>query len=374
MSALAPNDEQRLLLRAACGERDVARAAWDRWRTAVDLDQVDRPSFRLLPQVYRHLLALGVDDPVLERLKGVYRFSWSANAAILGATREVVDRMAAAEVPALLVEGVALAAVYYRDHGARLVDSLALLVPQDRVVDAGRELIALGWRGTHDPERGALPAHLTHTRFVAPKKPVDICWDLLPLGTAPRVAAAVMAGAQRVGILGTVALTIAPADQLLQVCVRAGRWDDPAPWRRLADAMIILREVEWQMDWDRLVDLSQEARVVLPVLGSLRSLVAVFDAPVPAAVLTRLERSPVSRRERTEQRWQELPPTRLGLLPALLFRYWRMPGNRDRGREPMEFARYLQQAWGLPRVRDVPAAVVRKGIRRALSRGSLGAY
>src|SRR4051794_33088149 len=58
-----PSPRQTLLLRAAlmCGERSVQ--AWHGWREGGELDDLDPASFRLLPLVYRNLLAAGLEDP-----------------------------------------------------------------------------------------------------------------------------------------------------------------------------------------------------------------------------------------------------------------------------------------------------------------------
>jgi hypothetical protein len=74
-----PTADQELLLEAATGASEAARAAWRGWQERNELDDVDFGAQRLLPLVYRHLVELGVDDPDLGRLKGLYRHSWYRN-------------------------------------------------------------------------------------------------------------------------------------------------------------------------------------------------------------------------------------------------------------------------------------------------------
>ena len=67
------------MLRAAVLRGPQATEAWREWRQQCSVRDADSGSYRLLPQVYRNLLAAEADDPDLERVKGVYRHAWSSN-------------------------------------------------------------------------------------------------------------------------------------------------------------------------------------------------------------------------------------------------------------------------------------------------------
>jgi hypothetical protein len=77
-----------------------------------------------------------------------------------------------------------------------------------------------------------------------------------------------------------------PTFQLLTTCVY-GIGSDPTPMRWLADALLILRNVD-EIDWEALADEARARRVAVALREALQALHEQFDAPVPAAVLQRL--------------------------------------------------------------------------------------
>src|SRR4051812_37038860 len=85
---------ERLLLRAALLDGDAALDAWERAKRLPR--HIDDAPYRPLPLLYRNLSALGVDDPDMERLKGVYRHCWSSNQRLLAEARHAQDALGAA--------------------------------------------------------------------------------------------------------------------------------------------------------------------------------------------------------------------------------------------------------------------------------------
>ncbi|MHC5833634.1 MAG: nucleotidyltransferase family protein, partial [Nostoc sp.] len=74
-----PTPAQELLLQASLLKEKAALTAWEQWRSSVDIEVLDAESYVLLPQLYQNLLAHGVEDPHMARLKGIYRRNWCAN-------------------------------------------------------------------------------------------------------------------------------------------------------------------------------------------------------------------------------------------------------------------------------------------------------
>lgn len=76
--ALAPLEID--LLKAAFQANSDAIAAWERWRDSVDWDgPIDPGAFVLLPRICRNLQAIGFDDPLFPRFKGIARQAWVGN-------------------------------------------------------------------------------------------------------------------------------------------------------------------------------------------------------------------------------------------------------------------------------------------------------
>ena len=363
---VAPTAEQRLLLRAAVLEGDTSRQAWEQWRRETDIERLDAGSQRLLPQLYRNVRTYAAGDPLLERLKGVYRHTWSANRVLFHDAGRLLRALAHAGIRTVVLDGSTLVTLYYRDYGARAVDAIAVMISPGEVPRAASILAAEGWHAA-DPVQSARPRlYTSQARLLGGLRPVDLLWDPFPEGCAPDIRRAFWAGAEPGEVAEVACHVLAPADELLRVCVRAARWEEIPPFRRLADAMILLRETGPRVDWDRLVHQAVRAGVVLPVLTSLSRLREVLDAPVPDRSLRQLEDGPRGAGEWLEQRLREAPRPRLGRLPDLLFRYRRLADPDYAGTRRPGLARYLQDAWGVRRAWQVPLVALGKGVRRAI--------
>lgn len=145
-----PTEAQSLVLHAALDERADAVAAWERWRAAVEFDDVDHGSMRLLPLVYRHLGADAFDVEVAGRLKGLYRRAWSQNQLLFRHAAEAVAALEARGIETLVTKGASLALLAYGDVGARPMDDVDVLVPIGRTREAIEALREAGWEADHE--------------------------------------------------------------------------------------------------------------------------------------------------------------------------------------------------------------------------------
>src|SRR6476620_328814 len=78
-----PTCAQELMLRAALLQREPALESCNEWRRNVNIDVIDYGSHRMIPQLYRNLQRHGVKDPVMDRLKSVYRYYLYKNEILL---------------------------------------------------------------------------------------------------------------------------------------------------------------------------------------------------------------------------------------------------------------------------------------------------
>ena len=124
-----PSGDQLLLLRAALLGEDAARSAWARWREGHTIETADHVALRLFPLVYRNLERGGIDEADLSKLRGAYRAVWLRNQVIFDYTSGALRELAAAGIPTLVLKGVALALLDYRDPGVRAMSDGDLLVP-----------------------------------------------------------------------------------------------------------------------------------------------------------------------------------------------------------------------------------------------------
>ena len=104
-----PSEQQRELLVVALGEPLDAVSAWQRLQPRFVLDELEPGSFDLMALAYHQLFAGGYHDPVVERMKSIYRREW---------VRANVQRKLTTEVAAMLGELGVRARLLHRGRDA----------------------------------------------------------------------------------------------------------------------------------------------------------------------------------------------------------------------------------------------------------------
>jgi hypothetical protein len=131
-----PTAPQRLLLAAATQPAAEAVAAWQAWRQATTVDELEPASQWLLPLLYCGLRAAGVEAAALGRYASVYRHNWYKNQVRLRTLRPGLEALQAKGHAPVLAGGAAWAAAYYPGLGARPFEHVSLyaprLTPEDR--------------------------------------------------------------------------------------------------------------------------------------------------------------------------------------------------------------------------------------------------
>jgi hypothetical protein len=303
-----PTSSQQLLLRAALSEGDPA-AAWDQWRrSGGQIDDLDRDAQRVLPQLYRNLVAAGCEDPDRERLKGIYRHSWSSNQILFNAVGPVLHAFRDAGIEAMVLKGGAVAGLYPDGLGTRPMRDIDILLRREAVDDG---LVVLAEHGITAPDPSGLvrARRAKHSESLSGPNgfDLDLHWEaLFKVGSDSSLWRSA-----RPGVLGDAPVLVPGlADQLLHACVH-GTGFTPAPMRWITDAMLILRASDGELDWEHLIAAAREHHASRNLHRALSVLVTDFDAVIPREALSRLARIPVSPIERLESRvcsWSRRPP------------------------------------------------------------------
>jgi hypothetical protein len=158
----------RLALHAAVDDPGDALVAWNQMRATVDLDTCWDPDImRVLPLVWRNLVASGVDHPDLARLAGVHRRNWYSGRQTLEAVDDACHALESVGVPTQVVGGASMVARCYDGPGDRPVDDTALIVHPDDLERASVILAGAGWvaaagRRTRQASTFAVPRRFTH--------------------------------------------------------------------------------------------------------------------------------------------------------------------------------------------------------------------
>jgi hypothetical protein len=374
-----PDPLQLSLLRVAFLERDEAGEEWRELRSRLVLDDIwDAETHRLLPLVYRRLVQLGVEDPVLPRLKGLHRHAWYQNQLNLARLAPFLTRLEGAGIRTMVIKGVPLALRFYGDLGSRPMNDVDVLVPTKRMADALQLLEDDGWRSHRDPHQPSqrltagfsLISH--HSRIVTAPDGfwVDLHWHLREQFVAPgqemKSSDDFWAAAEPIDVAGIRTRTLCASDLLLHAIVHGLVSQRDARARWAADAMVVLGHPE-AIDWERLIYQAERRRLVLIVRVALDYLVKNLRAGVPLDVLARLNRVPTTRDdERAFERALSLDPygPRLqGLFDLGPAWAWRR-AHLGTVRAILDVPAFLRDAWQLPHTRDVPVESARHLVGR----------
>ena len=358
-----PTELQTLILRAALSPPATALDAWRSLRLRLDLDRLDHASRRLLPLLQRNLSALGVVDPILARCKGVYRDHWGRNQLLFRRGVAVLEALAAADVPTLLLKGSALVTRGYGDPGLRPMDDFDVAVPEDAGAHAVAVLERSGWLS---PYR-ITPAfrRIKHAALFedAVGFKCDLHWRILEESWEAGdtdlwdASEAVLFQGHRTRVL-------CPADQLFHVCIHGARHALEPGIRWVADAMMLIEA--GNLDWARVIEQAARRGFVLRMRETLEFLNVVMDARVPDTVLAHLASRGETWFEHVERRILRREHRVLGQLPL----YWCLNQRACGGAgwpAAMAFPRYLQYAWACASLRELPWGILTRARHRLRS-------
>jgi hypothetical protein len=377
-----PTQEQEWLLQASLLQGPRGLAAWERWKSSVNVEDVDYASHRLFPLLYHNLHSQGVRDPLMERLKSVYRKTWFENQLLFHRMTDVLNAFRQEGIATLVLKGAAMVPLYYRDYGLRPMQDFDILIGPADLPHAIELLGPLGWQNA---KSALVPldriVQFDHALVFLDKREqqFDLHWHALRECCWPGADDAFWAGSAPTNIEGAPTRRLNYADELLHTAVHGVAWNVVSPFRWAADATMLLNASASEIDWSRLVTQARERRLTLPVRAALSYLQDTLEAPIPPHVLADLAALRVSPVERLEYRVQTGPDIEtVGWLPRLMFWYLRLARGSNPWRKVKDFPAYLQSFLGLSRrqmplrlLRSLSAATARTGRVAWLSLGQL---
>ena len=372
-SYLWPNCQQKLLLTAATGTEKDAVSCFRQWRQNVDLDaEFDRGTYRLLPLLYDNIRRFGVQDPLMGRLKGVYRMSWYENHLLFDKVQPIVSHLEANGVRTLLLKGVPLVLTYYRNPAVRPMADIDIVVAPAQVRRSIAAIEAFGWQRNESASDDDLKYR--HSMLFADRKGLefDLHWHFLYEACNDEADAFFWSSAIPLDFDGVRTLQLDPMAMLIHVILHGIRWNAEPPTRWIPDALAILRRDGGRFDWDRVVAFAASQRLTHRLGLGLRYLAEWHDAPIPPAVLRRLERTKITPLERIENTVvlrdrERIYANALGKQWVIFVEYCRWTTARGPIDFAIGFSHYLRYRWRLRgRLELVPT--IFRGVSRRLSR------
>jgi putative nucleotidyltransferase-like protein len=355
-----PSDRQKLLLRAVLLGGEEGAGAWRRLRPTFRLDDLEPASTALLALLHRQLERLGIDDPLLPRLRGIYRRTWYVNQLLLDGFVGSLRAVQEAAVDPLVVGGWELPAHYYGDLGLRATGALHLLVRPEDAATAEEALAGIGWsaieRSRHSMRLGRAGDDqcFLHRQL----------FDEFTNGTNGAEDEDLWDRAVEFQLGENQALALGPADELLSVCASGARTNVPSSIVWVADAAAVLAAAHSEPDWGRLVGQAHRLRATLRVRDALVFLRNEIGLPIPSAPLDELEAAPAHRREVFAHRAAGARLGCLGAPPQSLTHFLRVTADRPLPRALASLPSFLRDEWSLERRSQVPLHAARRSAAR----------
>ncbi len=344
-----PDEHQEWLLKAALLNGDEARSAWKQWIESWNEEAfLDHGSFRLLPLLYRNLARLGVGDPRMMKLKGIYRHAWYKNVNLFHRSRQFLNLFHDDGIPTLLLKGPVLALQYYKDLGARPMADIDVLIPRNRATDGIALLHTAGWKADYEEY---IEYNLRYGRsmmfYNEEGVEFDLHWYPFFESLGQGNDRDFWDHAIPLNFMEIQTHALGSADNLLHVILHGLKWNPEPPIRWIADALVMLRSEEYPIDWNRFAQQVRKYKVVLQIREALDYLLCHFKAPIPARVMDDLEMIPITFAERLIYRYDQKNPDMIpegfrGKIHLLLVEYLRQSDKKGFFRQMFGFLQFIR--------------------------------
>ena len=317
-----PTWQQELLLQACLLQGKEALDAWSKWKLTADVDQLDKGSLRLIPLLYRNLQAHGVEDDLMNKFKGVYRFTLYKNHMLLHNMANVLASFYDTGIQAMVLKGVALTLLHYKDYGLRPMSDFDVLIHEKDVTTAINILRNLHWKPWQRLPKVFTAEYLSSTKGCSFNNDrgegLDLHWHVLLESCYKNADKEFWDGAVQTQLHDFTVYALNPTDQLLHVCVHGAKRNSVPTIRWVADAALIIRTSQSEIDWDRLMTQASKRRLILPLKDTMHYLRDLLSLSIPPGALRHMRAMPVSKTERIENTIK----TRYPVFIVLVIKEW----------------------------------------------------
>jgi len=368
-----PTYDQRLLLKACLLEGEPALKAWHEWKASIDFDSLETGSRRMLPLLFQNLKKHHVSDPLMEKMKGIYRYTWSKNQLLVRNFIPALETFTQAGIKTIILKGWALILHYYKDYGLRPMNDIDCLVRKQDAYKAFHVMQTLDWYSRiiqiekfHDLDNTPLKAlHFNNSSGGE----IDLHWRSLYMNINSQLDHYFWEGAVPVQIENNAVYLLNPADQLIHTCAHGIIWNRLAPFRWIADAAVILRNSNPGINWDDFISKILKLRLILELKYSLTYLKMLLDIPIPLYVTDTLNDCYLSKREKREF---YIHTHKVRKMLGSLFIRWRIyrhqsQENQSKLRHFLGFIPFLKTGWQIKSWWVFPVILLLKIVERVLS-------
>jgi len=255
------------------------------------------------------------------------------------------------------------------------MSDIDIYIPSDKIETAIALLYSLGWK----PKAGGPELTNSYMKwnhgfefYNNDGQYIDLHWHIMNQCSVAEADNVLRQGMVEVEYNGLKFLALNPADQLLNAFDQNARCEGFIYLRWAADVATVIQYPGVDIDWQRLIRLAKEFRLVLPVRNGLTYLKERIGIHVPVNVLLELNRLPVSKTEHFEYHYKRkrIDNRFFSYWPVLWFDYSRRLRDEHFLRKVAGLPLFLKEYWRIENV-TVLANLLREMIGKMLSAGKL---
>ncbi|MFB1489380.1 MULTISPECIES: nucleotidyltransferase family protein [unclassified Thiocapsa] len=291
-----------LILACKHGDADTRHL---QWRALLDRG-IDWNLFLILGEQHDllPLLFRGLEDPSISRvpqhlvshLSDHFQANWLRNRLALQSFLNVEASLSKADIPTVLLKGLALANTVYEHPALRQFGDVDFLIPWNRVSRAREILESADYRPIYPPnmlcdiksQRLTRNQEDTYSEYyheitmqsLDKLLQLDLHWNLLPrhYPIGPDVGS-IWKSSRTAMLVGHPIRTLSTEHQLLHTCVHATK----DGWRKLKWVVDVDRIVrsDGQIDWDRVADSAKGWRCERMIGTGIQLARELLDTPIP---------------------------------------------------------------------------------------------
>lgn len=370
---ILPSRQQLLVLRAALSEPEIALSAFAEWRTGVDdAKEFDREIFRLLPLLYHNMQKCGCTDPLMTRLKGVYRMNWVKTHTLFERMRPLVHAFADAGFDVMLLKGAPLGVRHYGNPALRPMMDIDIAIPERDAKRAIAMIKQSGWRANTEPSDDIIRFRHSGLFYGPDNEELDLHWRSLAEFVDAETDDEFRDRTTTFEFLDRKLLAPDATRLLLHTIIHGIRWNPEPPVRWIADSMAIFNSASADIRWHEMLDFAERRQLTHRLGIGLKYLKHAFAAPVPDSVIEAIDGHRQTRVERFEAKTilvdeYELYGRALGPLMIPAGEFARYVEPRRPLRSAFNFGRFLRYFWKLEKRREIPSYIMR-GVRSRIAR------
>jgi len=255
------------------------------------IQQADR--HRVIPLLYHHLRLLGLDALIpadsKEELQETYlHVSWR-NTKKYHELSKIIGLLRYNGIPVILLKGIALAELVYESIALRPMTDIDLLVKHEDIWKTDKVLSQLGYESNIYLSSESYEQRIEHVNYKSWRYSINVPPTLVDVHT--RIAELPnldpWANASRVTIASTDMLMLGAEDLLLHLCAHVHSDLHRFGEGRLLcwyDIAAVLKHYGKEIDWDYVIQITQEHQFGKAFHRILRATIEWFDVHVPAEV------------------------------------------------------------------------------------------